>query len=352
MNGPSQQLPYAGGGGRSASTGGAASQQQLDKQQAQTDEETFGAHATGAVAGGGAVTGAAPTPAANEAATSGGGKKQFSPQVEAAANSYFQNVYSQSVTIPGLVQQMQLFKASELPQEQMIYQCMVHNLFDEYRFFPNYPEKELRITGILFGTLIQHQLVSSITLGIALRYVLEALRKPPGPGANGKIFRFGMFALEQFKDRLYEWPQYCSHIVQIDHLCQQHPSLVEDIQRAMKSAKGESEDHSAAKTKRVFDDGGLGDVASEALPQVADGDEEMRDTGQESKFSGPTGIGPGRRIAGGIQANLNSEATFPSNEPPPPAGDQATGTLDLAGRLRATHSQMLPQLNSKIFETS
>ena len=31
----------------------------------------------------------------------------------------------------------------------------------------------------------------------------------------GKMFRFGMFALEQFKERLHEWPQYCSHIVQI-----------------------------------------------------------------------------------------------------------------------------------------
>ena len=94
-----------------------------------------------------------------------------------------------------------------------------------YRFFHKYPEKELRITGILFGTLIQHQLVSSITLGIALRYVLEALRKPPGGGANGKMFRFGMFALEQFKARLYEWPQYCSHIVQIDHLKELHADV-------------------------------------------------------------------------------------------------------------------------------
>lgn len=37
---------------------------------------------------------------------------------------------------------------------------MIRNLFDEYRFFPKYPEAELRLTGILFGSLIQHQLVS------------------------------------------------------------------------------------------------------------------------------------------------------------------------------------------------
>lgn len=71
------------------------------------------------------------------------------------------------------------FQNSPDTREQEIFACMIHNLFDEHRFFHKYPEKELRITGVLFGTLIQHQLVASITLGIALRYVLEALRKSP-----------------------------------------------------------------------------------------------------------------------------------------------------------------------------
>jgi len=84
---------------------------------------------------------------------------------------------------------------------------MIHNLFDEYRFFQRYPDKELLITGILFGALIQHQLVSYIPLGIALRYVLEALKKPP----STKMFKFGVVALQQFKSRLYEWPQVNRH---------------------------------------------------------------------------------------------------------------------------------------------
>jgi CCR4-NOT transcription complex subunit 1 len=66
------------------------------------------------------------------------------------------------------------FKTSGNGKENEIFACMVHNLFVEYRFFAKYPEKELRITGILFGALIQEQLVSSLSLGIALRYVLEA----------------------------------------------------------------------------------------------------------------------------------------------------------------------------------
>jgi len=153
--------------------------------------------------------------------------------IEEMANSYFQKIYTSEQSIGEVIVMLQRFKTSSQVREQEIFACMIHNLFDEYRFFHKYPEKELRITGVLFGTLIQHQLVSSITLGIALRYVLEALRKPPGPGSLGKMFRFGMYALEQFKGRLQEWPQYCSHIIQIQHLIENYSDLVEEIKKAM-----------------------------------------------------------------------------------------------------------------------
>ncbi|GMH87968.1 hypothetical protein TL16_g11021, partial [Triparma laevis f. inornata] len=141
-----------------------------------------------------------------------------SDEIEEMANSYFQKIYTSEQSIGEVIEMLKRFKTSENSREQ-----------------------ELRITGILFGTLIQHQLVSSITLGIALRYVLEALRKQPVPGGSGKMFRFGMFALEQFKLRLHEWPQYCSHIIQIPHLKQSHAQLVSEIESAMQKAKAEAE---------------------------------------------------------------------------------------------------------------
>jgi hypothetical protein len=39
------------------------------------------------------------------------------------------------------------FKNSTLGREQEVFACMVHNLFDEYRFFPKYPDRELHTTG-------------------------------------------------------------------------------------------------------------------------------------------------------------------------------------------------------------
>jgi CCR4-NOT transcription complex subunit 1 len=43
------------------------------------------------------------------------------------------------------------------------------NLFEEYKFFPQYPDKELNITAQLFGGIIEHSLVTMIHLGLALR---------------------------------------------------------------------------------------------------------------------------------------------------------------------------------------
>ncbi|XP_042042016.1 uncharacterized protein LOC121787368 isoform X1 [Salvia splendens] len=59
------------------------------------------------------------------------------------------------------------------------------------------------------GSVIKHQLVTHLMLGIALRAVLDTLRKPE----DSKMIFFGTKALEQFVDRLIGWPQYRNHIL-------------------------------------------------------------------------------------------------------------------------------------------
>jgi len=167
----------------------------------------------------------------------GMGERTIGPEsddIDVEANEYFQKIYTSDISIPDIITLLKRFKASTEKREQEIFRCMIHNLFDEYRFFHKYPDKELHLTGTLFGSLIQHQLVSSITLGIALRYVLEALRKDPDQGgSNEKMFRFGKLALDQFRQRLVEWPQYCSHVIQIPHLSRHCAELFQEAHRAL-----------------------------------------------------------------------------------------------------------------------
>ncbi|KAF4401859.1 hypothetical protein G4B88_013146 [Cannabis sativa] len=153
----------------------------------------------------------------------------YADDIEAEANSYFHQMFSGNLTIAEMVQMLARFKESSVNRKNLIFECMIANLFEEYMFFPKYPEKQLKIAAILFGSVIKHQLVTHLPLGIALRGVLDALRKP----ADSKMFVFGTKALEQFVDRLIEWPQYCNHILQISHLRSTHLELVTFIEQAL-----------------------------------------------------------------------------------------------------------------------
>ncbi|KAI8885796.1 Not1-domain-containing protein [Backusella circina FSU 941] len=154
----------------------------------------------------------------------------FKPEIENEANSYYEGIYSGTLSVNSMIQLLQKLHQSQDSHDQEVFACMIHNLFDEYLFFPKYPEKELSITSVLFGSLIQHRLVAYVPLGIALRCVLESLRNPPG----SKMFNFGVQALQQFKGRLSEWTQYCTHILQIPDFVQAQPELASFIQNAMK----------------------------------------------------------------------------------------------------------------------
>ncbi|KAI8146312.1 CCR4-Not complex component, Not1-domain-containing protein [Fennellomyces sp. T-0311] len=161
------------------------------------------------------------------------GEISFKPDVEEEANSYYEQIYSGSMSIEQMVERLKQFSQSKVAREQDIFACMIHNLFDEYHFFPKYPDKELSITSVLFGQLVQNHLVSYVPLGIALRCVLDALRNPVG----SKMFSFGLQALAQFQSRLPEWPQYCVHLLQIPQLQQANPDLARFINSSLQTAQ-------------------------------------------------------------------------------------------------------------------
>lgn len=158
-----------------------------------------------------------------------GAEVSFKPDVEEEANLYYERIYNDELSVENMIDLLKRLSTSQNAREQDVFACMIHNLFDEYSFFPKYPDKELSTTSILFGSIIQHRLVSYVPLGIALRYVLDALRNPLG----SKMFTFGVQALRQFQSRLSEWPQYCSHLLQIPDLVQSQPDLIQYIQNAM-----------------------------------------------------------------------------------------------------------------------
>ncbi|KAI5730570.1 hypothetical protein M8J76_015190 [Diaphorina citri] len=154
-----------------------------------------------------------------------------SKEIEDEANSYFQRIYNHpphpTLSIDEVLEMLKKFQDSNIKREKDVFNCMLKNLFEEYKFFPQYPDKELQITAHLFGGIMEHGLVSNFMhLGLGLRFVLDAIRKPHG----SKMYYFGIAALDKFKSKMKDYPKYCEHLASIPHFDQFPPHLIEYIE--------------------------------------------------------------------------------------------------------------------------
>ncbi|KAJ8507174.1 hypothetical protein ONZ45_g10423 [Pleurotus djamor] len=158
----------------------------------------------------------------------------YSPEIEAEVDAIYKQMYDENTTIDEVIVRLQQHKDSTNPRDHEVFSCMLHFLFDEYKFFQSYyPARELSMTGYLFGSLIQHQLIDYIPLGIAIRYILDALQCPP----ETNLFKFGIQALSQFESRLSEWQPLCEALLKIPQLAEARPDLILSIQHALSTAQ-------------------------------------------------------------------------------------------------------------------
>lgn len=152
----------------------------------------------------------------------------YSAEIEAEVDSIYKQMYDENTTIDEVISMLQRYKESSNSRDHEVFSCMLHFLFDEYKFFQSYyPARELSMTGYLFGSLIQHSLIDYIPLGIAIRYIIDALKCPP----DSNLFKFGVQALSRFEFRLPEWQPLCEALVVIPALAEARPELIQGIQR-------------------------------------------------------------------------------------------------------------------------
>lgn len=153
----------------------------------------------------------------------------FTPDIESEVDAFYKRMYDQEISVDNVVALLQRAKESDNVHDHEFLACFLHGLFDEYKFFATYPQQELTLTAFLFGSLIQNHLIDYIPLGIAVRYVLDALRYP----ADSNWFRFGVQALSRFLPRLHEWPSLAQAILNIPHLAQTHPDIASVARQAL-----------------------------------------------------------------------------------------------------------------------
>lgn len=162
----------------------------------------------------------------------------YSNEIESEVDGIYKQMYDENTTIDEVIAMLQRYKESENPRDQELFSCMIHFLFDEYKFFQSYyPARELAMTGYLFGSLIRHSLIEYIPLGIAMRYIVDALQCHP----DTNLFKFGIQALSRFEVRLPEWQPFCEVLSGIAHLAEVRPDLMAIIHRALRTSGGPGE---------------------------------------------------------------------------------------------------------------
>ncbi|PXF48971.1 CCR4-NOT transcription complex subunit 1 [Gracilariopsis chorda] len=165
---------------------------------------------------------------------SSGASTALLPSIEKETDVLFQTLYQGELLPDQAVDILRRMKASNVEQDIQLFNCMLHTLFDEYRFFKDYPDRQLKITGVVFGSIIQYGLIAGGLLGLAVRCVLDALRTvEPAPHPVGRLTEFGLCALERFEASCYKWPQFCSHMLELPRLEEIAPGLIGEVQQAL-----------------------------------------------------------------------------------------------------------------------
>ncbi|CDF36049.1 unnamed protein product [Chondrus crispus] len=158
----------------------------------------------------------------------------FPKAIEKEASSYFENLYMRSLPTGHAVELLRNYKLSNSVHDRHVFLCAMHTLFDEYRFFKKYPDRELEITGRLFGSIVNESLLEGKLQGLALTCVIDALgTTEPSPAPIGRLATFGLYALERYVSRLKEWPSYCRKILKLPRLAEVKPAIAEAAKRTL-----------------------------------------------------------------------------------------------------------------------
>ncbi|CAJ0941330.1 unnamed protein product, partial [Mesorhabditis belari] len=152
-----------------------------------------------------------------------GSQLTFSEEVQEEANTYFEQIYSpnKQLTIEAFLSKLKMFQSSSSQREREVLSCVVKNLFEEYRFFHEYPDRELMTTAEVYGGIIREGIITNLQFATAVRKVIESLQTDP----TSRLYQFGIIALSACKKKLCCYPKVCAMIMQHENFPKFPPQL-------------------------------------------------------------------------------------------------------------------------------
>ena len=147
----------------------------------------------------------------------------------------YKDMYGGKINPEQLVSELKRLKTSEDSADQDLFAAMLHGLFDEYNCFGEYPNEALATTSVLFGGLIQYNVLSGVAEQAAIFMVFEAVSEY---GPDDPMYRFGLQAMIHLLSRLKEWPHLAERILHIPSL--RGTPAIEAAENALKELQQEN----------------------------------------------------------------------------------------------------------------
>ena len=157
-------------------------------------------------------------------------------EIDKEINQTLDSMYKGEISVDNVLEKLINYHKSENQKEVEKYLNLIKCLFDEYQFYPNYPEMEIKKAAELFGKIINHQILDDILIIISLKYILEAIKT-----GTGKMFTFGIIALSQFINKISLWPNFMNALIDMPQIKNEkdlYQKLLKQFNEAKKKEKG------------------------------------------------------------------------------------------------------------------
>ena len=138
-----------------------------------------------------------------------------SEEIQKEVSQLLRSMFQEKITIDKIVNMLIKYKSSNDKRQNELFSCLIHGILDEYRFYGQYPQNELKKISELFGKIINNKLLDGTIETLALKYILKGIKT-----GSGLLYFFGINALTQFIGKISHWPTYMKTLLDLEQIKQ------------------------------------------------------------------------------------------------------------------------------------
>ena len=163
-------------------------------------------------------------------------------EIDKEAHQILNSMFNGEITVDSVIDKLISYGNSQNPKENEIHVFLMHSIFNEYNFYYQYPEKELKKAAELLGKIINKNVLEGILVTIAQKFILEGIKT-----GKGSLYTFSTIALNQFIGKIAQWPNYMNSLIDIPEIKNEkelYQKLLKQFNESKKKEKGINSEYS------------------------------------------------------------------------------------------------------------